>query len=303
MKANPDLSGAWRRAGLWLAAAVLVGGALLSVPAAVRWVRPRGDALADARRAGVIRIGYAVEAPYAFITPEGKVTGESPEIARVVAARLGIPRVIWRLTEFSDLIEGLEARRFDLIAAGMFITPERQERVAFSLPTFQVGPGLLVRKGNPLALHGYRDLLRSGEARVAVLTGSAEESRLLQQGCPEAKLVRVPDVASGRAAVREGQVAALVLSAPTIRWMAQHPLAGLTEMDKPFDDPSAGAAGSKARGGFVFRREETALCEAWNAELARFLGSEAHRRLVSAFGFTEAELLPSPAKPQRAPTP
>jgi polar amino acid transport system substrate-binding protein len=276
--------------------------ALTVVPAAVRCVLPRSDALADARRAGVIRIGYAVEAPYAFITPEGKVTGESPEIARVVAARLGIPRVIWRLAEFGDLIEGLEARRFDVIAAGMFITPKRQERVAFSLPTFQAGAGLLVRKGNPLALHAYADLLRSG-ARVAVLTGSAEEARLLELGCPEARLVRVPDAASGRAAVRAGQAEALVLSAPTIRWMAQHPVAGLTEMAEPFDDAAAGVAGTKAQGGFVFRRSEAALCQAWNAELARFLGSEAHRRLVGAFGFTEAELLPSAAKPPTAPKP
>lgn len=271
----------------------------LSVAIAGWLVRGRrdGGALAQARQAGVIRIGYAVEAPYAFLTPEGQVTGESPEIARVIAARLGIPRVEWRLVEFGDLIAGLEARRFDVIAAGMFITPQRQQRVAFSLPTFQVGPGLLVRKGNPLAIHSYADLLQRGDARVAVLTDSAEEARLLELGCPDERLVRVPDAATGREAVRAGHVAGLALSAPTVRRMAQTPLAGLTEMAEPFADLGAGAASPPAQGGFAFRHDEPELCRAWNAELARFLGSEEHRRLVRRFGFTEAELPPSTANP------
>lgn len=259
---------------------------------------PGGNALAQARQAGAIRVGYAVEAPYAFLTPEGQVTGEAPEIARVIAARLGIPRVEWRLVEFGGLIEGLEARRFDVIAAGMFITPERQRRVSFSHPTFQVGPGLLVRQGNPLALHSYADLLRQTNARVAVLSGSVEEACLLRFGCAEERLLRVPDAASGRAAVRAGQVAGLALSAPTIRWMAQNPIAGLTEAAEPFAEASV----PPAPGGFVFRREEAALCRAWNAELARFLGSEEHRRLVGQFGFTAAEL-PAAATNPRSPAP
>jgi len=262
------------------------------------WGRRDVDALAQARQAGVIRIGYAVEAPYAFLTPEGRVTGESPEIARVIAARLGIPRVEWRLVEFGDLIEGLEARRFDVIAAGMFITPQRQQRLAFSLPTFQAGPGLLVLKSNPLSIHSYADLLQRPAARVAVLTGSIEEARLLELGCPGERLLRVPDAASGREAVRAGHVACLALSAPTVRWMAHNPVAGLTEMAEPFADSAADAPSPPARGGFVFRRDEPALCRAWNAELARFLGSDEHRRLVSRFGFSDAELPPSAVHPE-----
>ena len=272
-------------------AVVLGGGA-----AGLWWCRPADDALARARRTGVIRIGYAVEAPYAFLTADGKVTGESPEIARVVAAHLGIPRVEWRLVEFADLIDGLEARRFDVIAAGMFITPERRRRVAFSLPTFQAAPGLLVGKGNPLALHTYADVLRGADTRIAVLTGATEEGRLLQLGCPDARLVRVPDAASGREAVRCGHVAALALSAPTVRWMASHADAGATEVAEPFVD-SAGAPASPALGAMAFRWDEPDLRRAWNVELARFLGSTEHSRMVAAFGFSKSELPPSVTLP------
>lgn len=259
--------------------------------------------MSRARQTGVIRVGYAVEAPYAFLSPEGEVTGEGPAIARVIAARLGIARIEWRLAEFGGLIDDLEDGRFEVIAAGMFITPERQQRVAFSRPTFQAGPGLLVRQGNPHGLRSYAELLRQRDLRIAVLMGSVEEAHLRRIGCPEERLLRVPDALSGRTAVRTGRADVLALSAPTLRWMTLHPVSRLTEMAALDAEPGGGSAPPPALGGFVFRRKETALLRAWNDELARFLGTEEHRRIVAAFGFSPAELPPSgaPLRPVSAP--
>lgn len=257
-----------------------------------RW-QPGDDSLSQARQAGVIRIGYAVEAPYAFLTPEAEVTGEAPEIARIIASRLGIPRVEWRLAEFGDLIDGLEAKQFDVIAAGMFITPESERRVSFSQPTFQATAGLLVRKGNPLALHSYSDILQNNSSRIAVLNGSAEEAELLQLGFPNEQLVHVPDASAGRSAVTSGRADALALSAPTIRWMVRHPIAGQTEMADPFHVETGNAPSQPGRGAFVFRKDSLELSRAWNAELAGFIGSDEHRRVLSTFGFTNSELAPA----------
>lgn len=58
-----------------------------------------------AKAAGKIRIGYANEAPYAYMdSKEARVTGESVEIARVVLKRMGIDEVEGVLTEFGSLI-------------------------------------------------------------------------------------------------------------------------------------------------------------------------------------------------------
>ena len=92
-------------------------------------------------RAGSIRIGYAVEPPYAFLKPGGGVTGESPEVAKKIVARLGIARIEWRQSEFDLLVDELESDRIDVIASGMFITSERAARVRFSEPTFHVLQG------------------------------------------------------------------------------------------------------------------------------------------------------------------
>src|SRR5690606_16636318 len=108
--------------------------------------------LERAQRTGTIRIGYANEVPYAYIDLQGKVTGESPEIAKAVFAQLGVTKIEPVLTEWGALIPGLQARRFDVIAAGMYITPARMKQVLFADPHYQMRDTLLVRQGNPLHL-------------------------------------------------------------------------------------------------------------------------------------------------------
>src|SRR5690606_9449688 len=91
--------------------------------------------LEAAKAAGTIRVGYANEAPYAYMdSGSNKVTGEAVEIARVVLKRMGVNEVEGVLTEFGSLIPGLQAKRFDIIAAGMYITPERCQQALFSNP-------------------------------------------------------------------------------------------------------------------------------------------------------------------------
>jgi polar amino acid transport system substrate-binding protein len=231
------------------------------------------------------RVGYAVEAPYAFVAEDGTVTGEAPELARRIAAELGIARVEWRQTDFGALLDELRRGRVDVIAAGMFITPERSRLAAFSLPTFRVRQGLLVRGGNPEQLHGYQDAVARGEVKVAVLEGSVEERLLGAMGMAGDCLLRVPDAAAGREAVRSGLASGLALSGPTVRWMAVHGGPGL-EAAEPFAQPPEELARSLGTGAMAFRKEDRRLLAAWNERLAAFLGSAGHRALVGRFGFT-----------------
>ena len=46
----------------------------------------------------------------------------------------------------------------------------------------------------------------------------------------------------------------------------------------------------KGHGGFAFRPEDQAFLEAFNAELAEFIGTEEHLALVAPFGWTKDEL-------------
>ena len=221
------------------------------------------------------------------------MSGHDPELARVIVQQLGVPRVEWQLVEFSSLIAGLNANQYDVIAAGMFITPEREQQVAFSMPTFRVDAALLVQRGNPHQLHSYADIARDPTARIAVLSGSFEEKQLGRAGVPAERLVAVPDARSGRILVDSAQVDGLALSAPTIHWMVEQKKVRESEMASPFESFPAPAESPTKLGAFAFRLEDVALRRAWNAELKQFLGTEAHLRLMNQFGFTAADMPPS----------
>ena len=268
-----------RRAVLGL----LLASLLLLLAASVRW----GDwSIRRLRTAGAITIGYAVEAPYAYVSSAGEGTGESPELAKLVTARLGIKRIIWRQAPFEALLSELHERQIDVIASGMFVTPERRRLAAFSVPTFHVRPGLLVRRGNPRHIASYRQLAGLDGVRVAVLSGSVEEAQLRRLGVRPDSLVAVPDALTGRVAVESGVADALALSAPSVQWMALSGRLGRAEAARLTTDGEAG----EGLGAFAFRRGDRALRRAWDQVLRGYVGTPEHLALVSRFGFTAADL-------------
>lgn len=248
--------------------------------------------LAAAREAGKIRIGYANEAPYAFMdTKSGKVTGESVEIARVVLQRLGIKEVEGVLTEFGSLIPGLQAKRFDVIAAGMYITPERCKQVAFSNPTYGVGEAFLVKKGNPKNLHSYGDVVKNAEAKLGVVVGAIEGEYATKLQIPQAQVLVFPDVVSALSGVQAGRADAYAATSLTINdLMAKTSASSDLEKAEPFTQPSIDGKDVRGYGAYAFRPDDQSFADAFNAELAKFIGSEEHQALVAPFGFTQEEL-------------
>ena len=272
-----------RRAGPAVAARWAIAAALCAVAGLLAYWRVSGPGLPRA----TLRIGYAVEAPFAFLDAQGRVTGESPEVAKAVLKRMGARRVEWRQTEFGSLIAELESGQIDVIAAGLFITRERAERVSFSQPTFHVRQALLVPKGNPARLHSYEQAVAAG-VKVAVVGGSLEEALLRRLGAGPGQVVPAPDSWAGRAAVESGVAGGLALSAPSLRWMLKSRSSRGVEIAEPFEQPKQEKY--QGYGGFAFRKSDTRLRTAWNAAQLSFVGSPEHRRLAGSFGFGEAEM-------------
>lgn len=244
------------------------------------------DTLERAREQGYIRVGFANEAPYGFATPAGELTGESPEVAKEILSRMGIDEVDGVLTEFGSLIPGLQAGRFDIIAAGMFITPERCEQVAFSEPSYGIGQALLVAEGNPENITDYGSIAESGDLTLAVMAGAVEAGYAETAGVPEDQLVVLPDQASLVSAVRAGRADAAALTALSIQRMAENNEG--VESTEPFAEVAGESV--MGHGGFAVRKEDEALLEEFNSHLTDFIGTEEHIELVSQFGFGEGYL-------------
>jgi polar amino acid transport system substrate-binding protein len=238
-----------------------------------------------------VRLGIANEPPYGYLDSAlGRVTGEAPEIARVVLERLGVEQIEIVATEFRSLIPGLRAGRFDVIAAGMYVTPARCEQVLFSLPTYRIGEALLVRRGNPKALHSYEDVARIEGARLGIVSGAIEASYAEALHVPSARIVSLRDASTAVDALRAGHIDAYAGTALTARGLLEKAAADDLELAAPFHQPIIDGAETWGSGAFAFRKSDRALRDAWNYELERFLGTPEHLALIRPFGFAATEL-------------
>lgn len=238
-------------------------------------------------RGGSLRVGFAVEVPYAYVDAQGQITGEAPEIFRLMAQRLGIERIDWVRMDFASLLPELRLGRIDAIAAGMFVTPERQRLAAFTRPTASVRPALIVRQGEsrvPLK-PVTADLEQASTVLWVTVHEAAENGLLFQAGVPPERISTVPQADRGLRSVAEGHADALAISAVTawqlVTTHPQWPLEVRTLSDAPAGFPA-----------FVFRHDDVALRDAMDQALLTYLGSEEHQALVRGFGFTSDEMPP-----------
>lgn len=232
-----------------------------------------------------IRVGYANETPFAFTQTDGTVTGESPEIAKIIFARMGIKQVDGVLTEWGSLIPGLRAGRFDVIAAGMYITPARCKQVLFTDPQYQLPDALLTAKGNPKNLHSYEDIARNPDVKLAIMAGTVNLAYARDSGVKDSQILQVPDTTAQLQAVRAGRADAAVGTQLTMKGLAAKGGDKVQAVTEFKDDPSHIGYGALA-----FRPEDKDLRDAVNAELKKWLGSEEHLKTVAPFGFDQSNV-------------
>ncbi|MEU0059226.1 ectoine/hydroxyectoine ABC transporter substrate-binding protein EhuB [Streptomyces sp. NPDC006334] len=292
VRQSPRSTGTSRRSLLAGVAALGALGATGCSRVAKASAEPGGDLLERLRAQGVVRLGIAGEIPFGYIDKDGRLTGEAPELARVIFKRLGIDEVQPVPTEFGSLIPGLNSQQFDVVAAGMYVTPERCGQVIFADPDYQMLDSFIVRKGNPKNLHSYRDVVEK-KAKFATGTGYAEIQYAVEAGYKESDILIVPDQVAGLNAVEAGRVDVFAGTAVTTREVVKK--SAKAEATKPFK-PIVGGEPHVDGGAFAFRQTETKLRDAFNVELRRLKKSGELLRILKPFGFTEAEMTDLTAK-------
>lgn len=248
------------------------------------------DTLAEAQKRGYITVGFANENPYAYKTADGELTGEAVEIARAILKRLGIDELRGELTEFTSLIAGLQAKRFDLITAGMFIREDRCSAVLFANPEYSIGEGLAVEAGNPLGLTSYQAIADHADAKVAVMAGAVEVEYLKKSGIPEDRIVIVPDQDAAISALQSGRADAMTMTGPALESRLTAANDSKLERVTDFEQPVIDGKSVLGYGATAFRFGDEAFQEAYNAELEKMKESGELLEILKQFGFTEQEL-------------
>lgn len=267
--------------GLCAAAAMLLPGCGGSEP----------DTLAGLREAGRVRVGFADEPPYAYLDAEGRLVGSEVAVASTIFGRLGIAELVPVKVAFDDLIPALEDGRVDAIVAGMFITPDRCARVAFSEPTYAAPAVLAVPAGNPRGFTRYRDLREAGGV-VGVLAGSVEAQHARGAGIPDDHIVEAAEPVDLVALLSTGAVDAFALSSLSVRSLQAASGGAPFEVTDPFI-PLVDGRPAVGAGGFAFRRGDDGLRTAVNAELARLRQEGSLEALVEPYGLRARELVPA----------
>lgn len=107
----------------------------------------------------VVKVGSTpTGSPFTFLdTKTNTIQGVMVDIIRAVAQEAKFEVQIEPMA-FSALIGSLTSKRIDLVSAAMFITPARQEVVAFSEPVYRYGEGVMVLKSDTKEYSNFADM-------------------------------------------------------------------------------------------------------------------------------------------------
>ena len=230
---------------LLAAAALLLAGVATGAFAA--------DLLDTVKARGTLKI--AVEGTYPPFNfkdqKSGELSGFDVDVAKLLAAKMGVkPEFI--TTEWSGILAGLSAGKYDVIVNQVGVTPQRQESFDFSDPYTISSAQLMVRKDDKRAISSLDDL--KGK-KLGVGQGSNFEQKAKAipgidvksyPGAPE----YLQDLATGRvdAALNDSLMVSYLLKTSTLPLKAGAPVGDVEKMAIPFQkgNPQFKAALNKA---------------------------------------------------------
>jgi polar amino acid transport system substrate-binding protein len=244
--------------------------------------------LAEIQESGTIRIAVANEIPYGYVDPTGKALGAGPDVAKAIMEKLGVENIEWVTTNFSSLIPGLQADRFDMVAAEMAIRPDRCTQVLFSQPNTSYGEGLLVAEGNPKGIHAYTDFAENPDLKVAIMAGADQLDMMQELGVSEGNLVTIAANADAISTVSTGRADAYAATSLTASGLAD--LGKGVEVASDFSDPVIGGVAVRSWGGFTFASGNEELRDAVNGALAEFKATPEWSETLMGYGFTQSDV-------------
>lgn len=280
-----------RKMGILAGAAGLAFAAILAISTTAK----ADDAkLEQLKEQGFARLAIANEPPYTAVAADGKVSGAAPDVAREVFKRLGVNDVVASISEYGAMIPGLQAGRFDVVTAGLFMKPERCAAVAYSEPVLCDAEAMLVKKGNPKGFKSYEDVAKDPSAKIGAPGGGTEEKLALNAGVPRDRVIVVPDGQSGLKMVQDGRIDAYSLPVLSINDLVQKASDPNLEVIAPVEGAPVYCDGA------AFNKKDTALRDAFDVELAKMKESGEFAKIIEPYGFSAAAAISTTREKQCA---
>ena len=199
--------------------------------------------------------------PFAFVDKTGVPSGFDVEAMNWIAKDIGM-EVSHQPIEWDGIITSLLAKKIDIIASGMSITPDRAKQVNFTIPYWVIKQVMVTKKGSPLTVN---DVL-SGKKKLGVQQGTSEAKWLKEQAEAKGFKFELKTYASSPLAVEDvlnGRIDAAAMDDAPARDAASKKdvqIIGTFGMDEE-------------EFGYAVRKEDTDLLNKVNASLKKLMAS------------------------------
>ena len=249
---------------------------------------------AAGKRTHRLVIGIANEKPYGYVGTDGKPTGAIPDVIRATLQPYGITDLDAKVVDFDALIPGINAGRFDIIGAGMYIKPARCRAIAFSNPVTRSGGAFIAKRGNPHNVHSLKDVAAKPDVKLGTQTGSSQVEEVKQAGISAAQTVLFAKDNEALAGLQAGRVDVIYfpdLEVNTLLQLAKDPsLERVTPFQQILGPNGQQVWNYQALG---FRASDADLVAAVNTQVAALLKSGGLLKILEPYGYTANELPPA----------
>jgi glutamate transport system substrate-binding protein len=167
-----------------------------------------GTTMAELADAGTVTVGTKFDQPgFGLQNLEGELEGFDVEVAKIIAAELGIAEedIEWKETPSDIREQVIEDGEVDYVVATYTINDERAQRITFAGPYYEAGQMLMVASDND-EITAPEDLKDNPDAKVCSVTGSTPSENIREYLANDNQLVLFDVYDKCANALRTGQV-------------------------------------------------------------------------------------------------
>jgi polar amino acid transport system substrate-binding protein len=260
--------------------ALIVPGVAAAADCAVR--APGGLA-----KAGKLTIATELAAPPHAFFDEDRVVGFAVEIGQALARQM-CREAEFVPVAFAGMLAGINARKFDVVIAGVAITPEREQSFDF-VPYFQGGLRLIVEKSTKLWFASENDLCGRKVATQTGLSAALGLERASREVCPAGKKIVIMGYPSFSEAVRQLRKKAAEVAFvdwPFANYLAQM-VPDLALASPIFSEPPGGPRNKQ---GMAVRKGDSETAAALADALARIQANGEYDRILAKWNLSDGDI-------------
>ena len=165
------------------------------------------------KKKGVLVAGSSAAYPPFEFVADGKLVGYDIDMADEIARRMGV-KLQWEKIDFKGIVAALTSKRVDVLITALTWSPERAERIAFSIPYFDAGIGAITQQASTITK--LEDL--EGK-KVGVQLGSSGERYVRETlGQKVGQLLTYDAITLAINDLKNGRVDAVVNPLPVLRY-------------------------------------------------------------------------------------